>query len=141
MIHDSRVGLLDIKALSIKAELSSEEKDKFIAYMKPLMIDPTGRNIINRDNYEFSFNKLLEWKNFKRQNDVLPKVVKANWLKFASNFIGIISTGIMMYKYMSPDTKMRTAGLVAAGTSTMLNRTNTLVNGPSYGYDNVNDWL
>ena len=79
--------------------------------------------------------------NFKRQNDVLTKVVKAIWLKFASTFIGIISTGIMMYKYMSPDTTMRTAGLVAAGASTMLNRTNTLVNGPSYGYDNVNDWL
>ena len=44
---------------------------------------------------------------------------------------------------MSPDTtirrtapQMRTAGLVAAGASTMSNRTNTLVNGYSYGWGN-----
>ena len=43
MIHDSRVGSLDIEALSIKRDLESEENkkvrrpDKFIAYMKPLM--------------------------------------------------------------------------------------------------------
>ena len=40
---------------------------------------------------------------------------------------------------MSADTKMKTAGLVAAGASTTLNRRNTLVNDHSYGYDNVND--
>ena len=44
---------------------------------------------------------------------------------------------------MNPDTTIRrtapqmiTAGLVAAGASTMLNRTNTLVNGYSYGWGN-----
>ena len=41
MISGSRIGLLDIKALSIKEELSSEDKDTVIAYIKPPMIDPT----------------------------------------------------------------------------------------------------
>ena len=40
---------------------------------------------------------------------------------------------------MSPDTTMRAAGLMAKGASTMLNRTNTLVNGHSYGWSNHND--
>ena len=34
----------------------------------------------------------------------------------------------MMYSYMNPDIKARAAGLMAAVASTMLNRTNTLVN-------------
>ena len=41
-----------------------------------------------------------------------------------------------MYNYTSPDTTMKTGGLVAAGASTMLNRTNTLVN---YGFGEVGE--
>ena len=42
---------------------------------------------------------------------------------------------------MNPDTTLRTADLLSACASTMLNRTNKLVNGCScgWGYDNVND--
>ena len=38
MIYDSRVGFLDLKALSFKDKLHSEDKNKLIAYMKTLMI-------------------------------------------------------------------------------------------------------
>ena len=46
MIYDSRVGFLDLKALSLKDELEREDINKLIAYMKPLMINATDRNII-----------------------------------------------------------------------------------------------
>ena len=38
MIYDSRVGFLDLKALNVKDKLENEDKNKLIAYMKPLMI-------------------------------------------------------------------------------------------------------
>ena len=60
MIYDSRVGFLDLKALSLKDELEREDINKLIAYMKPLMINATDRNVINHDNYIFYFNKLLK---------------------------------------------------------------------------------
>ena len=53
MIYDSRVGFLDLKARSLKDKLESENKNKHIAYMKPLMIKATDRNTINHDNYHF----------------------------------------------------------------------------------------
>ena len=46
----------------------------------------------------------------------------------------------MMFNYMNPDTTMRTAGLAAAGSISMLNGTNTLVNGHSYGYGDSNGY-
>ena len=53
MIYDSRVGFLDLKALSLKDDLEREDINKLIAYMKPLMINATDRNVINHDNYQF----------------------------------------------------------------------------------------
>ena len=53
MIYDSRVGVLDLKALSLKDELEREDINKIIAYKKPLMINATDRNTINHDNYQF----------------------------------------------------------------------------------------
>ena len=50
MIYDSRVGFIDLKALSLKKELEREDINKFIIYMKPLMINATDRIIINHDN-------------------------------------------------------------------------------------------
>ena len=58
-IYDSRVGFLDLKALSLKDKLESEDKNKLIAYMKPIMINATDRNTINHDNYQFYSYKLL----------------------------------------------------------------------------------
>ena len=58
MIYDSRVGFLNLKALSLKDDLEREDMNKLIAYMKPLMINATDRNAINHDNYQFYFNKL-----------------------------------------------------------------------------------
>ena len=52
-IYDSRVGVLDLKALSLKDELEREDINKIIAYMKPLMINATDRNTIHHDNYQF----------------------------------------------------------------------------------------
>ena len=73
MIYDSRAGFLDLNALSLKDELERGDINKFIAYMKPLMINATDRNVINHDNYIFYFNKLLKLNNIKIQNDVLTK--------------------------------------------------------------------
>ena len=129
MIYDSRVGFLELKALSLKDELGREDINKLIAYMKPLMINATDRNTINHDNYQFYFNKLLTLKGIKIQNDVLTQeVVKANGLRLFSTILGIISSGLMIYNFMSPDISVRNAGHVATAASTMLNRTSTLLN-------------
>ena len=73
MIYDSRVGFLDLKAFSLKDELDRENKNKLLAYMKPLMNNATDRNSIDHDNYQFYFNKLLKLKDIKIQNNVFTK--------------------------------------------------------------------
>ena len=94
--------------------------------MKPLMINATDRNTINTDNYQFYFNKLTS-KGIKIQNDVKEKV-KANGLSLVSSVCGIMGTCFMIYNYISSDTTAKTAALVAAGTSIIFSRTNTLFN-------------
>ena len=137
MIYDSRVGFLDLNALSLKDELGREDINKLIAYMKPLMINATDRNVISHDNYQFYFNKLLTLKGIKIQNDVLTQeVVKANGLRLFSTILGIISSGLMIYNFMSPDITVRNAGHVATAASTMLNRASTLLN---YGFGRNQD--
>ena len=82
MIYDSRFGFLDLKALILKDKLESEDKNKLIAYMKPLKINATDRNTSNHANYQFCFNKLLTLKGIKIQNDVLTeKMVEADGFK------------------------------------------------------------
>ena len=137
MIYDSRVGFLDFKALSLKDGLEREDINKLIAYMKTLMINATDRNVISHDNYQFYFNKLLTIKGIKIQNDVLTQeVVKANGLRLFSTILGIITSGLMIYNFMSPDITVRKAGHVATAASTMLNRTSTLLN---YGFGRNQD--
>ena len=81
--YDSTVGFIDLKAISLKDELERNEINKFIDYMKPLLNTATDRNTINKDKYQFYFNKLLVLNGVKIQNDVLTKeMVAANWLKF-----------------------------------------------------------
>ena len=105
--------------------------------MKPLMINATDRNTISHDNYQFYFNKLLTLKGIKIQNVVLTQeVVKANGLRLFSTILGIISSGLMIYNFMSPDITVRNAGHVATAASTMLNRTSTLLN---YGFGRNQD--
>ena len=53
MIYDSRVGFLDLKALCLKDDLEGEDINKLMAYMKPLMINATDRNVIKHENYQF----------------------------------------------------------------------------------------
>ena len=126
MIYDSRVGFLDLKALSLKDELEREDINKLIAYMKPLMINATDRNVINHDNYQFYFNKLLTLSNIKIQNDVLTKeMILGKGIKSLSTIGGIISSGLIIFSYIYPDIISRNAGSVAMGASTMLSRVNT----------------
>ena len=73
MIYDSRIGFLDLKALSLNDKLESDEINKLIAYIKPLLIIASDRNSIDTDNYQFYFNKLLTSRGIKIQNDVLTK--------------------------------------------------------------------
>ena len=87
MIYDSRVGFVDLKALSLKDKLESEDKNKLIVYMKQLMINATDRSTINHDNYHFYFIKLLTLKGIKIQNDVLTQdKIKANGFRLISTF-------------------------------------------------------
>ena len=124
MIYDSRVGFLDLKALSLKDYLN-----KLIAYMKPLMINATDRNVINHYNYQFYFNKLLTLNNIKVQNDVLTKeMIKGRGMKILSNIGGIIGAGLFIFNCFYPNSISRNAGTIAMGASTMLSRVNTLVN-------------
>ena len=96
------------------------------------MNNATDRNPINTDNYQFYFNKLPTSKGIKIQNVVLTKeTVKAIVIKSASAVCGILCTFLMLYNYMNPDTGVKTAGLVAAGASNILNRRNSLF---SHGY-------
>ena len=129
MIYDSRVGFFDLKALSLKDDLEREDIKKLIAYMKPLMINATDRKVINHDNYQFYFNKLLTLNHIKNQNDVLTKeMIKGESMKILSNIGGIIGTGLFIFNCFYPDSISRNAGTVAMGASTMLSRVNTLVN-------------
>ena len=131
-IYDSRVGFLDLKALSLKDELERQDINKLIAYMKPLMINATDRNIINHDNYQFYLNKLLTLNNTKIQNDVLTKgMIMGKGIKSLSTIGGIISSGLIIFSYVYPDIISRNAGSVAMGANTMLSRVNTLVKGTS----------
>ena len=129
MIYVSRVGFLDLKALSLKDDLEREDIIKLIAYMKPLMINVKDRNVINHDNYQFYFNKLFTLNNIKIQNDVLTKeMIKGKSMKFLSNIGGIIGTGLFIFNCFYPDSISENAGTVAMGASKMLSRVNTLVN-------------
>ena len=129
MIYDSRVGFLDLKALSLKDELEREDINNIIAYMKPVMINATDRNDINHDNYQFYFNKLLTLNDIKIQNDVLTKeMIMGKDIKSLSTIDGIISSGFIIFSYIYPYIISRNAGSVAMGASTMLSRVNTLVN-------------
>ena len=129
MIYDSRVGFLDLKALSLKDDLERKDINKLIAYMKPLMINATDRNVIDHDNYQFYFNKLLTLNNIKIQNDVLTKeMILGKGIKSLSAIGGIIGSGLFMFIFFYLDTIPKNAGTVAMGASTMLSRVNTLVN-------------
>ena len=139
MIYDSRVGFIDLKALSLKDELEREDINKLIAYMKPLMIIATDRNVINYDNYVFYFNKLLKLNNIKIQNEVLTQeMVTGKGIKNLSTIGGISSSGLFVSSYIYLDMISRNAGNIAMGASTMLNRISTLVN-IGYGEELDND--
>ena len=100
------------------------------------MINATDRNTINTDNYQFYFNKILTSKDIKIQNDVLTKeTVKASGLKTVSAVCGIITTCFMIYTHMNLDTTVKSAALVAAGKSNILNKTNSLF---SHGFCDAN---
>ena len=136
-MYDSKVGFLDLKALSLKNKSESENKNKLIAYMKPLMIIATDGNTINHDNYQFYFNKLLTLKGIKIQNAVLTKeMIKTDDFRLSSTILGIIGTCFLIYNYLNPDTTVRTAGHVASHAIHMLNRTSTLLN-YAYGSSSI----
>ena len=129
MIYDSRVDFLDLKALSLIDDLERADINKLIVYIKPLMINATDRNVINPDNYQFYFNKLLTLNNIKIQNDVLTKkMIIGKGMKILLIIGGIIGTGLIIFSYIYPDSISRNAGTVAVGASTMLSKVNTLVN-------------
>ena len=135
MIYDSRVHFLVLEALSLKEKLESDEVHNFIAYMKPILINATDRAVVNTDNYQFYFNKLLTLKKIKIQNDVLTKEkINANWKKYAGCISGGLSALLMIHNRIKPDTTVRTASHVAAHASHMINRTGTFLNF-AYGED------
>ena len=129
MIYDSRVGFLDLKALSLKDKLESDEIDKLIAYMKPLLINATDTAVVNTDNYQFYFNKLLTLNNIKIQNDILTKekIAGNHQTKYIGGISGGLSAIFTIYNCIKPDTTVRTAAHVAAHASHVINRTGALL--------------
>ena len=85
--------------------------------------------MVNSDNYQFYFNKLLTLNNIKIQNDVLTKEkIVADWSKYAGGISGGLSALFMIYSCIKPDTTVRTAAQVTAHASQLINRTGTLLN-------------
>ena len=124
LIYDLRIGFMDLKDLSLKDELDSEEIDKLIAYMKPLMNKPSNRNTINADNYQFYFNKLLASRDIKSQIDVLTnETVKAAGIKTLFTISGKTASFFIIYNCIKPDPAVRTAAQVTAHASHIINRT------------------
>ena len=75
------------------------------------------------------FNELLTLNNIKIQNDVFTKEMAIEkCLKQLSNIGGIIGWGLVITRYIDPDSIIKTVGAVAMSASNMLNRANTLVN-------------
>ena len=122
----------ELFSLSLKDKLESEDKNKLISYMEPLLINATDRNTINHDIDQFYFNKLLTLKGIKIQNDILTQEKnKADGFRLISTILGILSPGFMIFNYIYPDMTVKNAGLVAMDASSMLSRASTLGN---YGY-------
>ena len=64
------------------------------------MINATDRNVINHDNYQFYFNKLLNLNNIKIQNDVLTReMILGKGIKSLSTIGGIIGSGLFMFNF------------------------------------------
>ena len=140
MLYDSRVGFIDLEALSLKDELEREDINKLIAYIKPLMINAADRNVINHDNYIFYFNKLLKLNNIKKQNDFLTQeMVTGKGIKNLSTIGGIISSGLIISSHIYPDMISRNAGGIAMGASPRLSRVSTLLN-IQHGEDLGTSW-
>ena len=92
----------------------------------------TDRNTININIYQFYFSKLLTSRGIKIQNEVLTKeTIEANTLIVVSYLGRIAGACFIKYNYISPNTTVKTAGLVAAGASSIINWTNALIN---YGW-------
>ena len=74
------------------------------------------------------------------QNDFLTKeTVKTNGIKSVSAISGIISTCLMIFNFMSFDSTVITAGLVALVAKNWLNRTNSLFSHGNVGDDKDKD--
>ena len=100
-IDDLRIGFMDLEALSLKDELDSEEINKLIDYIKPLMNSTTNRNTINKDKLIFYFNKLLTSRGIKIQNCVLmKKKVYSNWTKHREYAATAINFLLCICSYM-----------------------------------------
>ena len=98
MIYDSRVGFLDLKALSLKDDLEREDINKLIAYIK------IQNDVLTKE------------------------MIKGKCMKILSNIGGIIGTGLFIFNCFYPDSISRNAGTIAMGASTMLSRVNILFN-------------
>ena len=106
-IYDSTIGFLDLQALSLTDELDSNEISKLIDYIKPLMNSATDRNTINKYNYQFYFNKFLNLRGTKIQNDVLTKgTVRANCMKWGSYIVLGLASVFWIYSLMCSDTSV-----------------------------------
>ena len=52
MIYDSRIGFLDLKALGLIDKLESDEINKLIAYIKPLLNSGTEKILLTQITIE-----------------------------------------------------------------------------------------
>ena len=117
--------------MSLKGDLSSEERHSVINYLKLRMKDPTDRAKISENNsiLIFYFNKYLKLKGFEIQNDVFTKEqIRAKWINWTSAGLSILGSGLIIYNYISPRNGIGVAELAATTASHAIKRTNMLVN-------------
>ena len=135
-VHDSSIGNINVEALSFKGDLSSNERNRVINYLKLRTKDPTSKATIRENNYIFHFNKDLKHRGFGIQNDVSSKdQIRAKRLIWTSAGFSILVSGLIIYYYIhevispiSPCKGIRADGLAATAASHAISTTNLLVN-------------
>ena len=81
VVNDSSIRKINVEALSIKGDLSSDERNLVINYLKLRTNDPTGKATISENNYIIHFKKYLKDRVFENHIDILiTEQIIAKWL-------------------------------------------------------------
>ena len=123
--------------MSLKGDLSNEEKHNVINYMKLRMKEPNDRATIS----EITLGETFRFLNIQSTKDLKFKMmfqqkepIRAKWLSWTSARFSVLSSALITYNYISTSNRIRVAGLAATIGRRALNGTNMLVNNRINGY-------